>query len=116
MRPRFQADADLNHKIVLGLRRQESAVDFLDARQGRLTRMPDAEVIQKAAELGRILVSHDRRTMTAHFKRFVEAHSSPGLIIVPQNQDIGTVIEDLLIIWAASEADEWRNDVVYLPL
>ena len=35
MRPRFQADADFNQKIVLGLRRRERAVDFgMPTRQG----------------------------------------------------------------------------------
>jgi len=34
MRPRFQADADFNNKIVLGLRRREPAVEFEDARAG----------------------------------------------------------------------------------
>ena len=30
MRPRFQADADFNQKIVLGLRRREPVIDFED--------------------------------------------------------------------------------------
>jgi len=45
MRPRFQADADLNQKIVFGLRRREPLVDFLDARQGGLIGLPDHEVL-----------------------------------------------------------------------
>jgi hypothetical protein len=32
MRPRFLADADFNHKIVVGLRRRELSVDFLTPR------------------------------------------------------------------------------------
>ena len=34
MRPRFQADADFNQKIVAGLRRREPALDFQSAREG----------------------------------------------------------------------------------
>ena len=33
MRPRFQADADFNHRIVVGLRRREPSVDFLSAHE-----------------------------------------------------------------------------------
>jgi hypothetical protein len=116
MRPRFQADADCNQKIVLGLRRRELAVDFQDAHAGGVIGVPDPDVLSKAADLGRILVSHDRKTMPAHFARFLDSRSSPGLIIVTQDLDIGLAIEDLLIVWAASEAEEWTDRVGFLPL
>ena len=35
--------------------------------------------------------------------------TSPGLIIVSQELDIGPAIEELLLVWAASEAEEWEN-------
>jgi hypothetical protein len=41
MTPRFQADADFNHKIVLALRRPEPAMDFRDAREGGLIDLAD---------------------------------------------------------------------------
>jgi hypothetical protein len=34
MTPRFLADADLNHKIVLGVRGREPAIDILSAHEG----------------------------------------------------------------------------------
>src|SRR5439155_6015370 len=108
MTPRFQADADFNQKIVRGVRRREPVVDFQTAEGGGLIGVPDPEVLVKAAASGRILISHDRRTMPAHFARFLETHASPGLILVPQDLDIGLVIEDLMVIWAASDAEEWR--------
>src|SRR5258708_882989 len=116
MRPRFQADADFNQKIVAGLKRREPAVDFQDARVGGVIGVRDPEVLPRAAESGRILISNDRRTMVAHFERFIESRSSPGLVIVPQDLDIGSAIEDLLVMWAASESEEWQNRVGYLPL
>ena len=57
MRPRFQADADLNHKIVVGLRRREPSVDLLGAHEGGVVGEPDSDVLRVAAESGRILVS-----------------------------------------------------------
>jgi hypothetical protein len=35
---------------------------------------------------------------------------------VPQRSAIAEVIESLLLIWAASQASEWRDLIVYLPL
>jgi hypothetical protein len=116
MRPRFQADADFNQKIVLGLRRREPVIDFKDTHAGGVIGAPDPEVLHKAADLGRILISHDRKTTPAHFARFLESRSSPGLIIVPQDLDIGLAIEDLLLVWEASDAAEWRDKVGFLPL
>jgi hypothetical protein len=105
MTPRFQADEDFNQRIVLGLRRREAAIDFRDAHDGRVIGASDATVLRLAAESGRILISHDRKTMPAHLARFLESYSIPGVIIVSQGLDVATAIEDLLIIWAASDAE-----------
>jgi hypothetical protein len=116
MRPRFQADADFNRKIILGLRRREAAMDFQDAHAGRVIGLPDIEVLSIAAEAGRILVSHDRSTMPAHFAQFSATRHSPGLIIVDQDLDIGRSIEELLLIWAATDIEEWQDTVGYVPV
>jgi hypothetical protein len=89
MKPRFQADADFNHKIVIGLRRREPSVDFQSAHQGRVVGVSDPDVLGMAAEAARILVSHDRKTMPAHFARFRKTRPSPELIIVSQDLNIG---------------------------
>ena len=116
MRPRFQADADFNHKIVLGLRRREPSIDFWSAQHGGVVGIPDPKVLRIASESNRILVSHDRKTMPTHFARFQESRWSPGLIIVSQDLDIGAAIEDLLLIWAATEAEEWVGRLGFVPI
>ena len=116
MRPRFQADADFNQKIVAALRRREPTIDFRTAREGGLIGRPDPEVLSQTGNEDRVLVSHDRQTMVGHFARFIERQTSPGLIIVSQELDIGQAIEELLLVWAASEAEEWENAVIFLPL
>jgi hypothetical protein len=116
MRPRFLADADFNQKIVRGLRRREPSVDILEDRQGGVVGVRDPDVLGIAAESARILISHDRRTMPAHFARFREERSSPGLIIVSQNLDIGAAVDDLLLIWTATDAGEWVDHIGFVPV
>ena len=116
MTPRFQADADFNQRILLGLRRREPAIDFRDARSGGVIGAADSVVLSIAAESGRILVSHDRKTMPKYLASFLESRSSPGVIIVSQDMDIGAAIEELLIIWSASGAEEWQNQLGFVPL
>jgi hypothetical protein len=36
--------------------------------------------------------------------------------LFPQVLDIGEAIDALLLIWSATEAEEWRDKVGYLPL
>jgi len=115
-RPRFLADADLNPRIVSGLRRREPTADILDAYAGGTVGLPDPEVLRLAAVSDRILVSCDRNTMIRHFWDLIAVHSSPGMVIVRQRLSIGEAIEELHTLWAASEQEEWRGKVIYLPL
>jgi hypothetical protein len=48
--------------------------------------------------------------------RFLETQSSPGLIIVSQDLDIGEAIEEILLIWAATQAEEWFEQIGFLPV
>ncbi|HUA83984.1 MAG TPA: DUF5615 family PIN-like protein [Bryobacteraceae bacterium] len=114
--PKLLADADLNHKIVAGLRRAEPTIDFLNARDGGTVGLTDPEILALAAGTSRVLVSHDSRTMTAHFAEFTKSRSSPGLIIVRQDLSLRRAIEDLLLICLASDAGELENRVRWIPI
>lgn len=61
--------------------------------------------------MGRILVSHDRKTMPRHFGCFAGKQASPGLIIISQDLDIGVAINELLLVWLATDAQEWLGQV-----
>ena len=53
MRPRFQADADFNHKIVVGLRRREPAFDTaLDLYQHDSLSWWDSLIVSAAIQGG----------------------------------------------------------------
>jgi len=41
---------------------------------------------------------------------------SPGLIVVPQSLPIREVVDALILIWAATQPEEWINRVAYLPI
>lgn len=116
MTVRFQADADLNQVILLATIRREPAVDFQTAMAGGLEGLNDAEVLARAARDGRVLVTHDQKTMPRHFADFLATQSSPGVLIIPQHQPVAAVVDDLLLIWLASGAQEWVNTIRFMPL
>lgn len=117
MTVRYLADEDLNAGIVQGLRSREPAIDILDVKTGGLRGTKDPALLEIADQLGRILITYDRHTMTRHFSDRPDAgKSTPGVFVLPQQRSaIGEVIDWLLLVWTASQAEEWRNRIVYLP-
>jgi len=75
------------------------------------------QVLEYAAGQGMIVVSHDVNTM-AHqaYQRLAAGQPMPGLVLARQTASVKSVIDDLLLIWAASEAEEWEGQVRFLPL
>ena len=117
MRVRFQADADLDGRILRGLRRVAPEIDIQPAAGAGLEGLADLEVLRISADSGRILVSQDRRTMPRHFSSYVAAGSlSAGVILLREAIPISIAIEELVLIWTASDAEEWINRLAWIPL
>ena len=113
---RFLADASLHGGIVTGCLRREPAIDFLSAHEATLQGVPDPEVLAFATRQNRILVTSDLRTMPRHFGDFLEANGQcSGVFLVKQRAPLADVIDALVLIWSASNADEWKNRVVEIP-
>ena len=113
---RFLADAILRDAIVRGCLRREPAIDFLSANNANLEGVPDPGVLALAAAEGRILVTSDWKTMPKHLGEFLAVGgSSAGVFLVKQHTPVAEVIEALLLVWAASDADEWRNRILEIP-
>ncbi len=116
MKIRFQADADLNQIIVKAVLRREPAIDFKTAHTANLSALDDIEVLGFAAKEGRVLVTHDHKTMPKLFADFIMAETSSGVLIISQKLPVARAAEELILIWIASEAEEWINKVRFLPL
>ena len=115
MKIRFQADNDLNGHVIKALRQLRPEIDFQAASAvGLHLGTPDEKVLEIAASQKRIVVSHDFRTMPYHFGDFIARQSSPGLILVSQKLSVRQASEELLLVWEASEAEEYINRVYRL--
>lgn len=113
---RFHADADLNHGLVLAVLRRRAMTDFRSATDAGLAGLDDHAVLRLAAAEGRILVTHDARTMPRHFADFIATAPSPGVIVVPQHLRIALAAQDLLLIAEATDPSDWRNRIAFLPI
>ncbi len=112
----FLADANLDHDIVAGVLRREPQIDFESAAGTIPQGMKDPEVLELAVSLGRVLVTHDVQTMPRHFGEFVAARENLGVILVPSSVSVGQAIEELILIWHTTDAAEWVNRIVRLPI
>jgi predicted nuclease of predicted toxin-antitoxin system len=115
MKVSFQADADLDEDIIWGVKRIEPMIDFQTADEAGIRGLDDSVVLTTAANENRILISHDRRTMPHHFADFILNQTSPGVFIISQGARISRVIDDIILIWFASEPEEWSNTISDLP-
>ncbi len=116
MKIRFQADADLNGDILTGVLRRVPEIDFQTADDAGLRGLSDSNVLALARSQGRVLVTHDQRTMPSHFGSLIAEESSPGVLVISQNLEVSVAIEELILIWAASESEEYVNLIRTLPL
>lgn len=116
MKAKFQADADLKMQIVAAVKRREPRIDFRTANEAGLEGLSDPEVLALAASEGRILITHDRRTMPRHFADFIQSNASPGVFIVSQRTPVEVIAGEICLIWETTQTEEWANIICGLPL
>jgi hypothetical protein len=64
-----------------------------------------------------ILVTNNRQSMPQHLSvHLAQGGHVPGILELNSDMSIGETIEELLLIWGASEANEYQDQLVYLPL
>ena len=54
--------------------------------------------------------------MPVHFANFIATQNSAGVILIEQHLPLRDGIDELLLIWEASEAEEWINRLEFIPL
>ena len=116
-RVRFLFDEDFNGHIVRGFRRRQPRARARTVREAGIEGMEDAAILDWAAGDRRVVVSHDRRTMTAEVRRRIRRGlPMAGLILFRQDCPIAAAIDELVLVSEATSAEEWRDVVAFLPL
>lgn len=117
MTVRFVTDEHIARGLISGLQRECDDIDIVRVQDVGLRTMDDPAILQWAADEGRVLITHDVRTMPdCANQRVASALPMPGVFVVPTVLPIGVAIAELALVAAASDSEEWANRVVYLPL
>ena len=114
---KLAADENLDQRIIDGLLLRRPDLDILTVTQAGLSGSDDPGVLEGAAREGRLLFTHDRKTMINFaYERLAEGGTTPGVFIVPQRMSIGEAVEEILLIVEGSEQPEWERRITVLPL
>ena len=90
----FGADENLNLLIIRGFRRRKSDLDIILIQDVGLRTEDDPIILAWAAEAGRVLLTHDIRTMPGFAaQRIAAGQKMSVLVVVPDQMPIGPAID-----------------------
>lgn len=113
---RLLSDENFNGDIVRGLFLGQPNLDLVRVQDVGLRGLDDPTILDWAAVNARIVLTHDRATMPDFaYERLLRGQMS-GLFVVNDRMPIRQAIDELLLLVACSEQDEWKGTVLYLPL
>jgi uncharacterized protein with PIN domain len=112
---RLYMDHHVPRAITNGLRLR--GVDVLTAHEDGASELEDPALLDRAAEVGRVLFTQDDDLLVEATKRQQTGASFPGVVYAHLlRASIGRCVEDLEVIASAASAEEVANQVVFLPL
>jgi hypothetical protein len=114
---RWLADENFNNDILRALFRRNPVLDIVRVQDAGLSGVDDPTLLEWAAEVRRVLLTHDVSTVTAYaYERVRVGDRMPGVFEVSRDVTILVAVEDILLISQCSHPDEWEGQVRYLPL
>jgi hypothetical protein len=114
---RFLTDEDFDGRLTSALLARVSGLDLVRVQDVGLMHTPDPDILAWAAAEGRIVLTHDRSTMTGFAgARIGAGQPMPGLFVVDQQTQLGRILNDLEVLAVTSEMNEWQDQIVFIPL
>jgi len=93
------------------------SIDVLTAQEDGAAELDDELLLERAIELGRVIVSQDEELHREGTRRLSEHKDFSGIVYAQQLRiTIGQMVDDLEVIAQATSQDEWRGRIEYLPL
>lgn len=108
-------DVHIRRAVTSALRLR--SIDVLTAQEDGAAELNDDRLLDRATELGRVLVSQDDDLLREGARRLKERKAFSGIIYCHQLRiTIGQMVEDLELIATATTNEEWADRIEYLPL
>lgn len=114
---KYLLDENFNNNIYRGISRSAPEIDIVRVQDCGLAGAPDPEVLDYAAGVNRVLLTHDVHTLTNFaLQRIKRGEEMSGLIEVNQNCSTSTAIEQIIMAAECLQSEEMENQILYIPL
>jgi hypothetical protein len=111
------SDENFNGDIVRGLLRRQPDLDLVRVQDVGLSAADDPAILEWAAGAGRIVLTHDRRTVPRFaYQRLQAGLPMPGVFVVNDGAPVWKMIEELLLAIECGTAEDCKDQVTYFPL
>ena len=114
---RLLLDENFNNNILRGLLQRRPELDVIRAQdKPEIAGKDDPTLLAWAAEQGRVLLTHDVRTITRFaYERVKMGEPMPGVVEVKRPAPLNEIIDDILLLVEAGQPEDVENQVIYLP-
>ena len=122
-------DEHIDPDLVRGLLARQPDLDVFRVHEVGLLGVDDRDILAWAAgeqphgvtgaapPEPRVLVTHDRNTVTGFaYDRVRAGQSMTGVVVIDDRLALGRMIDELLVVTLCSGEDELRDQVVYVPV
>lgn len=108
-------DVHVRRAVTSALRLRST--DVITSQEDGTAELGDDRLLDRATQLGRVLVSQDEDLLREGTRRMREHEDFSGIVYVHQLRiTIGQMVDDLELIAKATSQDEWWGRIVYLPI
>ena len=115
--PRFLADENFDGPIYRGLLAREPALNVVRVQDVGLMQTPDPDILEWAAQDGRVLLTHDFQTIPGFaLGRVQNGLPMPGVLLIQRDTPVGQAIDEILICAGAGTDAGFANQVRYIPI
>lgn len=77
----------------------------------------DPDILVWCEENEFLLVTNNRKSMPRHLKDHLAlGRHIPGILVINVGMTMGQIIDELMLIAGASDVNEYRDLILYLPL
>jgi hypothetical protein len=114
----FFCDEDVPAPLIACLAKFEPAMTVVAVGQPGMPPKGtlDPELLRFAESMGYTLLSRDKKTMRGHVAAHLAAgHHTWGVFLLKEDRPLMAYVNDLLLIWSLSQAEDWVDQIEYLP-
>jgi hypothetical protein len=111
------ADENFDHTILRGVLGRLPDADVAHVQELGLSGIDDDELLDRAAAMGRVLLTHDFNTLIRYaVERVGDGRPMPGVIAVKKSLPIGVAVDELVLAIACGLAEDFENQIRFLPI